>query len=110
MHSETAHRCAAASGLLDAYQHCTRPISTPVRCLPPLQLTIEVVEQLRKMFQPDPRMIKKQVESLIDREYLERDTVRGAQGLGSWPRTRCVAFIHPPACCLGFQAAAAAAL
>lgn len=43
--------------------------------MPPLQLTIEVVEQLRKMFQPDPRMIKKQVESLIDREYLERDTV-----------------------------------
>jgi cullin 1 len=40
------------------------------------QLTIEVVEQLRKMFQPDPRMIKKQVESLIDREYLERDTER----------------------------------
>jgi Cullin protein neddylation domain len=40
------------------------------------------VEQLRKMFQPDPRMIKKQVESLIDREYLERDTVSAASSLG----------------------------
>jgi Cullin protein neddylation domain len=57
---------------------------TAVRCLsscavPPLQLTIEVVEQLRKMFQPDPRMIKKQLESLIDRDYLMRDTVSPAQ-------------------------------
>lgn len=37
---------------------------------------MEVITQLSRMFQPDPRMIKKQVESLIDREYLERDTVR----------------------------------
>lgn len=42
-------------------------------CCP--QLTMEVITQLSRMFQPDPRMIKKQIESLIDREYLERDTV-----------------------------------
>lgn len=43
---------------------------------PCAQLTIEVRDQLLKMFEADPRMIKKQVESLIDREYLERDAVR----------------------------------
>jgi len=42
----------------------------------PAQLTMEVITQLSRMFQPDPRMIKKQIESLIDREYLERDSVR----------------------------------
>mmetsp|Transcript_15091 Transcript_15091/g.45575 ORF Transcript_15091/g.45575 Transcript_15091/m.45575 type:complete len:755 (-) Transcript_15091:786-3050(-) len=37
------------------------------------QIISEVVQQLSKMFQADVRMIKKQVESLIDREYLKRD-------------------------------------
>ncbi len=36
---------------------------------------MEVITQLSRMFQPDPRMIKKQIESLIDREYIERDKV-----------------------------------
>lgn len=39
------------------------------------QIISEVVQQLSKMFQADVRMIKKQVESLIDREYLKRDEV-----------------------------------
>ena len=52
------------------------------------------------MFQPDPRMIKKQVESLIDREYLERDTVSGfrVQGLVVWPCIHSAAVPHPTAC------------
>lgn len=39
------------------------------RCL---QLVVEVVQQLSRMFQPEMRIIKKQIESLIDREYLSR--------------------------------------
>jgi len=35
-------------------------------------LVVEVVQQLSKMFQPEMRLIKKQIESLIDREYLAR--------------------------------------
>ncbi len=38
-----------------------------------LQLVVEVVNQLQKMFQPDIRLIKKRIEDLINREYLERD-------------------------------------
>lgn len=37
------------------------------------QLVVEVVNQLQKMFQPDIRLIKKRIEDLITREYLERD-------------------------------------
>ena len=33
----------------------------------------ECISQLKRLFVPEPRLIKKQVESLIDREYLERD-------------------------------------
>ena len=32
----------------------------------------EVIQQLASRFQPDLSMIKKRIESLIDREYLER--------------------------------------
>jgi cullin 3 len=39
------------------------------------QLVAEVTRQLGSRFQPAPLFIKKRVESLIDREYLERDTV-----------------------------------
>lgn len=45
------------------------------------QIISEVVQQLSKMFQADVRMIKKQVESLIDREYLKRDEVRALLSL-----------------------------
>lgn len=34
---------------------------------------LKVTNQLRARFLPDPVLIKKRVESLIEREYLERD-------------------------------------
>ncbi|TKR80929.1 hypothetical protein L596_014900 [Steinernema carpocapsae] len=37
------------------------------------QLITEVTDQLKARFLPDPVLIKKRIESLIDREYLERD-------------------------------------
>ncbi|KAF3145642.1 Cullin-3 [Orbilia oligospora] len=37
-------------------------------------LMLQITEQLSKRFMPDPSMIKKRIESLIEREYLERET------------------------------------
>eukprot|EP00808_Paulinella_micropora_P023940 g73308.t1 len=37
------------------------------------QLMSEVSQQLMQFFKPDPRQIKKRIEDLIQREYLERD-------------------------------------
>lgn len=37
------------------------------------QLVLEVVQQLTRSFQPDIRLIKKRIEDLISRDYLERD-------------------------------------
>ncbi|CAL0320602.1 unnamed protein product [Lupinus luteus] len=37
------------------------------------QLVVECVEQLGRMFKPDIKAIKKRIEDLISREYLERD-------------------------------------
>ena len=34
---------------------------------------VEVVQQLTKMFKPDFKIIKKRIEDLISRDYLERD-------------------------------------
>lgn len=36
-------------------------------------LITEATKILQQKFQPDPLMIKKRIESLIDREYMERD-------------------------------------
>merc|ERR1719199_1108306 len=43
------------------------------KVLPHQQLVLEVVQQLNRMFKPDFKMIKKRIEDLIAREYLERD-------------------------------------
>lgn len=37
------------------------------------ELIAEVTRQLRHLFFPQPQSIKKSIESLIEREYLERD-------------------------------------
>ncbi len=37
------------------------------------KLVLEVVQQLQRMFKPDFKLIKKRIEDLISREYLERD-------------------------------------
>ena len=42
----------------------------------PLHLRVQVLEastQLMRHFKPDPKQIKKRIEDLIAREYLERD-------------------------------------
>ncbi|KAL0732259.1 hypothetical protein Bca4012_008468 [Brassica carinata] len=44
------------------------------KVLPHQQLVSECVEQLSRMFKPDIKMIKKRIEDLITRDYLERDT------------------------------------
>ncbi|PNW70797.1 hypothetical protein CHLRE_17g734400v5 [Chlamydomonas reinhardtii] len=36
-------------------------------------LVMEVIQQLQRMFKPDLKLIKKRIEDLIQREYLERD-------------------------------------
>ena len=37
------------------------------------QLTMEVVQQLSRMFKADFKLIKKRIENLMSRDYLERD-------------------------------------
>lgn len=39
-------------------------------------LLLEVTPQLARLFSPDPKLIKKQIESLIEREYMARDSDR----------------------------------
>lgn len=34
---------------------------------------LEVVQQLSRMFKPDFKLIKKRIDDLVAREYLERD-------------------------------------
>ena len=40
------------------------------------ELLLEVTPQLARLFSPDPKVIKKQIESLIEREYMARDPER----------------------------------
>lgn len=44
------------------------------RALEHTQLVLEVMQQVKKMFAADQKTIKKRIEDLIDREYLERDS------------------------------------
>jgi len=37
------------------------------------QLQVEVIKILSSRFQPDAKMLKKRLESLIDRKFMERD-------------------------------------
>jgi cullin 1 len=37
------------------------------------QLVLEVVQQLQRMFRPDLKLVKRRIEDLIQREYIERD-------------------------------------
>ena len=37
------------------------------------ELVGEVIEHLQARFKPDPRIIKKRIESLIAQDYLDRD-------------------------------------
>ena len=43
------------------------------KCLDHNNLVAEVTKQLQSLFSPNPSEIKKRIESLIEREYLERD-------------------------------------
>lgn len=45
--------------------------------LPHQQLVLETISQLASQFRPEVNMIKKRIESLIEREYLER--IEGAK-------------------------------
>ena len=65
------------------------------------QLILEVVGQLQRMFNPDLRMIKKRIEDLIGREYIERDPVRSGSIAWSCPGDWCCALssgCRRPAC------------
>jgi len=37
------------------------------------ELTSETIRALKERFQPDPRMLKRRLESLIEREFMARD-------------------------------------
>jgi cullin 1 len=43
------------------------------RTLQHQQLVLEVVQQLSRSFRPDLKLVKRRIEDLIQREYIERD-------------------------------------
>ncbi|KAK4338761.1 hypothetical protein RND71_043248 [Anisodus tanguticus] len=56
-----------------AIDACIVRIMKSRKALPHQQLVLECVEQLSRMFKPDFKAIKKRIEDLITRDYLERD-------------------------------------
>ncbi|XP_009757793.1 cullin-1 [Nicotiana tabacum] len=56
-----------------AIDACIVRIMKSRKVLPHSQLVSECVEQLSRMFKPDFKAIKKRIEDLITRDYLERD-------------------------------------
>ncbi|KAF2559122.1 hypothetical protein F2Q68_00012776 [Brassica cretica] len=56
-----------------AIDACIVRIMKSRKVLPHQQLVSQCVEQLSRMFKPDIKMIKKRIEDLITRDYLERD-------------------------------------
>ncbi|PHT44468.1 Cullin-2 [Capsicum baccatum] len=56
-----------------AIDACLVRIMKAKKVLTQQQLILECVEQLSKMFKPDVKAIKKRIEDLITRDYLERD-------------------------------------
>lgn len=49
------------------------PLSSPSQTLDHNSIITEVSRQLSSRFIPNPAVIKKRIESLIEREFLERD-------------------------------------
>lgn len=52
---------------------CYLPVFLSLQVLQHQTLVMEVIQQLQRMFKPDLKLIKKRIEDLIQREYLERD-------------------------------------
>jgi cullin 3 len=57
--------------------HMLMFVSRQRKELPHQQLILETLSQLAAQFKPEVNMIKKRIESLIEREYLER--IEGAK-------------------------------
>ena len=64
----------AASELRHTRECCLEVSNSPVRASEAsLHRTAQVTQQLATRFVPSPTLIKKRIESLIEREFLERD-------------------------------------